>query len=514
MAEYVVAEDEAMATTEDMYECSTCQMYFHSVMDHIKKYHNKQNVVIDMNEEQLSEVQMHEPEMEKIEELEEEIIENLIEKVEEVPDEEQTEQIMTQDESPVEEDPGNMYYLEYVSEAEAQIVKLEQARSLTPLEVETDGVMDEIVEEIEDPISPMKSRMWEKRTSSRKTVTSAEEIPTNANQCGECGTFFANNKSLRLHMKMHKPVNPKTLKQSIQNDMRGVKDEEPDVATKTFHCDQCNKDLDETFIDIHMKMHSNEPTFHCHICNKKFESEENLQMHGKSHQERTNYVKECRKKDTPRPYNCQYCDKSFIRPHEKVKHERIHTGEKPHKCEVCGKSFRVAYCLTLHMRTHTKVRPYVCSICGQRFKAQSVYNHHLKTHSEERNYQCPYCPKTFKTSVQLSGHKNSHTKPFVCTECNRPFASLFSVKAHMEMHKKPNNGLRYKCDLCGATYARNSSVKDHIKKTHNRVSDGDLYSEIDPTSDITSAVEKVTPNTLMEGELDDDVVVDEVEWIS
>lgn len=118
------------------------------------------------------------------------------------------------------------------------------------------------------------------------------------------------------------------------------------------------------------------------------------------------------------------------------------------------------------MRTHTEVRPYVCPTCNKRFKAHSVYNHHLMTHSDVRNYQCPYCPKAFKTSVQLAGHKNSHTKPFSCNDCNRPFATLYAVRAHMETHKKANHNLKHKCNICGATYARNFALRDHIKEQH------------------------------------------------
>lgn len=115
------------------------------------------------------------------------------------------------------------------------------------------------------------------------------------------------------------------------------------------------------------------------------------------------------------------------------------------------------------MRTHTGVRPYECQHCGKRFKASSVYNHHLLTHGDERAYTCPYCPKTFKTRVQLAGHKNSHTKPFRCTECSRPFASLYAARAHIQTHKKDNN-LKFSCSICGASYGRAFALKDHLKQ--------------------------------------------------
>uniref|UniRef100_A0A1B0DLL6 C2H2-type domain-containing protein n=2 Tax=Phlebotomus papatasi TaxID=29031 RepID=A0A1B0DLL6_PHLPP len=156
------------------------------------------------------------------------------------------------------------------------------------------------------------------------------------------------------------------------------------------------------------------------------------------------------------------------------------------------------------------------------FKAHAVYNHHLKTHSEERNYPCPYCPKKFKTSVQLAGHKNSHTKPFSCTECNRPFASLYSVKAHMEMHRKPANGLRYKCSICGATYARNSSVKDHIKEAHPVTEGEELFSDVERSQAIPVEILDVekditgtnVPIELQVEEIDDEVLMGEAEWIN
>lgn len=98
-----------------------------------------------------------------------------------------------------------------------------------------------------------------------------------------------------------------------------------------------------------------------------------------------------------------------------------------------------------------------------------MYNHHLLTHSDVRGYQCPFCPKAFKTAVQLSGHKNSHTKPFSCTECNRPFATLYAVKSHMESHKRANHNLKHACHICGATYARGFALKDHIAEQHSGV---------------------------------------------
>ena len=95
-----------------------------------------------------------------------------------------------------------------------------------------------------------------------------------------------------------------------------------------------------------------------------------------------------------------------------------------------------------------------------------MYNHHINTHSDERKFQCPFCPKTFKTSVQLAGHKNTHTKPFSCQICKRPFSSLYAVKNHMETHNSLDSNLKLTCKICGAQYARSFALKDHIKTVH------------------------------------------------
>lgn len=247
--------------------------------------------------------------------------------------------------------------------------------------------------------------------------------------------------------------------------------------------------FDQKLLVIHKNMHQNLEEYNCGKCNKQFENLPSYEIHMQMHADNiTNMKKTTPKKisstsnteESPstsnnegggkRKHACQYCGKEFQRPYEKVKHERIHTGEKPYECEVCGKTFRVSYSLTLHLRTHTDIRPYVCATCNKRFKQQSVYVHHLKTHVVERDYKCDICGKSFRTSVQLSGHKNVHSKPYNCTECNRPFASLYAVKIHMKTHNKchkANKNLKNRCNICGASYARIFALRFHLKEQHN-----------------------------------------------
>ncbi|XP_022823329.1 zinc finger protein 616-like isoform X3 [Spodoptera litura] len=299
-----------------------------------------------------------------------------------------------------------------------------------------------------------------------KAKTEQHALPVSY-ECGICNTVFLTNKSLKLHKRMHDPIKSRAIEPPVEN-TDGTK-----VSKATYRCTICNKMIPCDYKAIHQNSHKTSEKMNCGICNKKFTSLEYLEMHTSVHNVDKTPINN---QDQNLPYNCLYCNRRFARPHEKVKHERIHTGEKPHSCEICGKSFRVSYCLTLHMRTHTGARPYACPHCGKRFKAHSVYNHHLLTHSEVRAYKCPFCPKAFKTSVQLAGHKNSHTKPFQCQHCNRPFASLYAVRVHTETHSRQNN-LKFVCDMCGASYARAFALKDHIKQAHSQ----DQESEASPS---------------------------------
>ncbi|XP_015115857.1 zinc finger protein 879 [Diachasma alloeum] len=486
-----------------LYSCSSCGMGFNSVLDHIKQYHDGQEVVLEMADEApVLQEEPAEPEgpvtktkqrqkmntikTEECIDSEGRLYTRKVVQIEPFWDKSNNQSDNSKTTSMIEKFFSNAEGVKPRQKPEPPVPKvhrcnqcLEQFPRLTDFRTHVCLNGSNHCDHCDQSFATVKALQVHSKVHEVES-----NDPDRQFICTTCGTKFASHKSLRLHSRMHAPVRERHV---------DAPEGDPDA---TFTCFECGKSFSESYRSAHMALHTGDSVT-CTICNRKFDSADSLAMHAAVHPElgmseppRNQGRKPWKKVKPPspsegpaegekegaegakgndkdngdlsKPYQCQHCGRRFTRPHEKVKHERIHTGEKPHACEVCGKTFRVSYCLTLHMRTHTGVRPYECKHCGKRFKASSVYNHHLLTHGEERAYKCPFCVKTFKTRVQLAGHKNSHTKPFRCTECSRPFASLYAARAHIATHKKDNN-LKFSCYICGASYGRAFALNDHMK---------------------------------------------------
>lgn len=510
-----------------VFNCTACDMSFTSVLEHIKMYHNDQDVVVEMNGTSL---------------------EGQVDRSPELPQD--SEKIVV-DDNPERELSGPQETEKRVITETGQIETFVLPITHNDKKASTSNMKPQkktTIEKVRDSKGRMYTRkliqigkFWKEKPSLKQKETKTENEHTEMNtrvhhtvlkmidgpdgkvktyHCVACGIYVKSIEEFKkTPCEASSPVNPDALQvQMKENEVAPVKTTNIDkekflfentradksgffcnVCCTTFksnkslrlhvrmhdpikarpivlprkmdaedkfnyyNCKDCGKSIPLSYKSVHDDYHKVRTQFHCEVCNRIFVSKGNLLMHMNIHN--TDKVS-TPKTNKPLPYTCIYCNKQFGRPHEKVKHERIHTGEKPYKCEVCGKTFRITYCLTLHMRTHSGDRPYECKQCGKSFKAHSVYNHHLMTHSEVRAYKCPYCPKAFKTAVLLNGHKNSHTKPFACTVCNRRFASLYAVRMHMEYHQRQNR-LKYSCTICGAIYARKFALRDHIKLDHS-----------------------------------------------
>ncbi|MEQ2243990.1 hypothetical protein ILYODFUR_012554 [Ilyodon furcidens] len=104
-----------------------------------------------------------------------------------------------------------------------------------------------------------------------------------------------------------------------------------------------------------------------------------------------------------------------------------------------------------------------CSECNKLFKDVSSLRRHEKIHKGLKPFSCIFCSKTFRQATQLKTHLRIHTgeKPFTCSDCDKCFAQKCQLVAHRRMHhgeEKP-----YTCERCGFKFATSSNYKIHIR---------------------------------------------------
>lgn len=80
-----------------------------------------------------------------------------------------------------------------------------------------------------------------------------------------------------------------------------------------------------------------------------------------------------------KPFECNSCQKTFVRKEDLARHAMVHTDIKPHECPVCAKCFALKTSLRTHMYTHSKEQPCSCSECGRAFIRQDCLMRHIRT---------------------------------------------------------------------------------------------------------------------------------------
>ncbi|XP_063632198.1 zinc finger protein 26-like [Cydia splendana] len=134
-------------------------------------------------------------------------------------------------------------------------------------------------------------------------------------------------------------------------------------------------------------------------------------------------------------------------------------------CPLCPNvAFRYFVKLLEHMNESHSNNNVICVYCGQAFRSTPSYRGHLARYHRPNSCKCPDCDLVFPNPPKLTTHRaNAHgAKAFKCSKCSERFATQYLRQKHLiDAH-----GSGHKCSYCDRMFARNSYMKDHIRKLH------------------------------------------------
>lgn len=238
-------------------------------------------------------------------------------------------------------------------------------------------------------------------------------------ECNECGRSFYEAGALVIHKSIHTGTKQykcddcgkcfTTANIRKQHQQKHLLIERPNKCSLCSAAFYTRNDL-----RIHFRTHSREQPYLCCQCGKRFARKTHLNFH----------LSECHLSCDKIPFECFWYRDCFI---HLLHFLGTHTGIKPFDCQFCQKSFALSGDLTAHIRVswnncpfkriivhflsfqiHTGVRPYDCIICQKSFNQSSARNIHMRVHTGKRSYVCQICNFAFTQSASLKRHMKIH----------------------------------------------------------------------------------------------------------
>lgn len=228
-----------------------------------------------------------------------------------------------------------------------------------------------------------------------------------------------------------------------------------ETLKRRFVCHLCKKSFDRQYrLKRHLQVHNpNRPKIRCELCTKSFTRQDSLEAHMKAAHSKL------------RPYVCTYegCNKAYSNSSQLLQHSRLHTGGKPYQCNFCDKSFTFANEHKEHIRDiHTNSTSHKCSYCHKLFSCEEELSLHK---TKEHRVECEVCNKTFSRLAYLEVHIKVHEGDgkFNCSTCLKSFDNESNYRQHIKVHPdyKP-----YACQVCNISFSHPSNLINHQKAMH------------------------------------------------
>ena len=353
-----------------------------------------------------------------------------------------------------------------------------------------------------------------------REIKAMEEVQGTA--CPRCGKTFQYKRNAKTHYALNlcgrKPVkrNPEKLVKDPTTNMyhcrhcdftahsprKIIEHEARSHLEKKYACSVCERRYgSEYLLNQHMKLtHLSEKTIGiCHVCGNSMKSKY-LKRHIQICHD-PNYVARERR-TAGKEVNCPKCayvgqNMRGLRRHHARRHE-----EKTFQCGECNTRFALHVDLSRHVlvmhsdacparatvecphcqksmlkknldvhihNVHDKIKAHVCCICSRAFQTKYTLRCHLETHKKrsERTYKflCAECGGSFNNKTVYKDHVNMHTgnRPYHCNICNKAFKQISTYSRHMTLHRSCG---RFQCKVCGESFTRQRLLDAHTSGQH------------------------------------------------
>lgn len=216
-------------------------------------------------------------------------------------------------------------------------------------------------------------------------------------ECDKCEKKFYTNNLLRRHQTSHQEARPFSCEE-CQKGFRTSSEltihKAIHVEVKQYKCEFCGKEFrTKGCIKSHIKYHIGDKRHKCTECGRAFVKSADLKRHMAGHRNEKKFV-------------CDDCGSAFTRRDNLKAHRLLHTRESVVTCDLCSKEFINAVYLKRHMHIHkqAKKKPYECQWCPKTYEQLEGLRRHIRQHVGDEKFVCKDCGKKFITSIQLKRH--------------------------------------------------------------------------------------------------------------
>lgn len=231
----------------------------------------------------------------------------------------------------------------------------------------------------------------------QKTVKKPEAAKVRRYGCDKCNKKFFTNNDLRRHQTSHQDSRP-FICQECQKGFRTAGElnihKAIHVQVKQYKCEYCGKEFrTKGCIKSHIKYHIGDKRHKCTECDRAFVKSADLKRHMAGHKNEKNF-------------ECEDCGSAFTRRDNLKAHRLLHSRESVVTCDLCSKEFINAVYLKRHMHIHkqAKKKPYECQWCPKTYEQLEGLRRHIRQHVGDEKFICKECGKKFITNIQLKRH--------------------------------------------------------------------------------------------------------------